>query len=456
MKYSGLTLATLALCSTVSNAASQATFSGNTLHIPYVEYMGSKYDVKMTFQPPNRLVLGAVTPLTGMLDNPVVKVPEDLEFKITDIDVGGQTFRADFVFEGNSFTVDNVGLATHGKMFKGEQITNLGILAEGSFSYAYGISDDGTKISGRSRDADRVTLPVRFHYDHGHIQALEGLGGGRAEGRAINNNGTLAGFDTIPTDDGSRVYHAIYNEAGSTTQDIGSLGDGSHSRAYGINNNGMMVGWSATLADNTDHVAFSYDTTNGTYKPLDGDILGGERSFAFAINDSGQIAGVATTADGSALGFIYKDGVATSLGSIDDSGYSEARSINDKGQATGWSLNADGQYAAFISEIISGTGGTIMTVIPGFGGDTKAYDINTHGHVVGDARDANGGRHAFIYKDGQLLDIYDLLPAADKENWKELREAYSISDDGVVVGRGRFWTDKENKKNSSRAFRVQL
>lgn len=450
MKYSGLTLATLALCSTVSNAASQATFSANTLHIPYVEYMGGMYDVKMTFQPPNRLALGPVTLLSAAPESPVVKVPEDLEFKITDIDVGGQNYRADFSFDANAFVVANVKAATHGIMVKGEKITMLGILAEGSFSYAYGISDDGTAISGRSRDADRKTLPIRFHYDHGHIQALEGLGGGRAEGRAINNGGTLAGFDTIPTDDGSRVYHAIYNENGSTTQEIGVLGEGKNSRAYGINNNGMIVGWSASKADDTDHVAYTYDMAEGVMKPLEGDILGGERSFAFAVNDSGQIAGVATTADGSALGFIYKDGVATSLGSIDDSGYSEARTINDKGQATGWSLNAAGQYAAFISD------GTAMTAIPGFGGDTKAYGINTHGHVVGDGRDADGGRHAFVYKDGQLLDLYELLPAADKAMWKELREAYSISDDGVVVGRGRFWTDKENGKNSSRAFRIQL
>jgi len=329
-------------------------------------------------------------------------------------------------------------------------ITNLGILADGSFSYAYGVSDDGNAISGRSRDADRKTLPVRFHYDHGHIQALDGLGGGRAEGRAINNDETLAGFDTIETDDGSRVYHAIYNKSGSKTQDIGNLGDGIDSRAYGINNNGMMVGWSSTLADNTDHVAFSYDTANGTYKALDGNILGGARSFAFAINDSGQIAGVATTADGSALAFIYQNGVATSLGSVDNSGYSEARAINDKGQATGWSLNKAGQYVAFISD------GTSMQELPGFGGDTKAYSINTHGHVVGDGRDADDGRHAFVYKDGQLHDLYEMLPAADKANWKELREAYSISDNGVVVGRGRFWTDKEKGKDSSRAFRIQL
>lgn len=451
MKYSGLMFASLALCSTVGNAASQATFSGNTLHIYHVQYMGQMYDVKMTFQAPNKLSLTSATPLNSMPDNPVVKVADDLKFKITDIDVGGQNFRADISSAQGAFIAENIALASHGKMIKGDMISNLGILAEGSFSYAYGVSDDGSVISGRSRDANRVTLPIRFHYMHGHIEALGGLGGGRAEGRAANNNGTIAGFDTIKTEDDSRVYHAIYNMVGGETKDIGNLGAGTDSRAYDINNNGMMVGWSSTLADNTDHVAFSYDTTNGTYKALDGDILGGERSFAFAINDSGQIAGVATTDKGSALAFIYTNGTAINLGSIDDTGYSEARAINDKGQATGWSLTKEGTYAAFISD-----GSNPMQAIPGFGGDTKAYAINTHGHVVGDGRDTDGGQHAFLYKDGQLHDLYEMLPAVDKANWKELREAYSISDTGVVVGRGRFWTDKEKGKNSSRAFRIQL
>ena len=97
-----------------------------------------------------------------------------------------------------------------------------------------------------------------------------------------------------------------------------------------------------------------------------------------------------------------------------------------------------------------------MQAIPGLGGDTKAYDINTHGHVVGDARDAEDDRHAFLYKDGELHDLYEMLPAADKDKWEELREAYSISDDGVIVGRGRYWTDKENDKSTSTAFRIQL
>lgn len=451
MKHSGLMLTSLALCCSVANAASESTFSGNTLHIPHVMYEGAMFDVTMTYQAPDLLLLSSITPLETMpTDIPAVIVSESLKFKLVDIAVGGASYRADVKFEDGQFKVSGIATAIHGKMLKGDNITALGYLVDGSFSYAYSISDDGTQIVGRSRNADRKTVPIRFHFEHGHLEGLNVFDDGRDAARAVNNEGALAGFGTIEVAEGQpRTYNAFYNKSGADLVNLGTLG-GNDSRAYGINNSGMIVGWSASKADNTDHVAFSYDTSSMSMTPLGGDILGGERSFAFDINDSGQIAGVATTSDGSAVAFLYENGSATNLGSLDDSGYSEARAINDKGHTTGWSLTSEGKYAAFVHN------GSSMTKLPNLGGDTKAYDINTHGHVVGDARDADDERHAFIYKDGELKDLYGMLLAADQANWEELREAYSISDDGTIVGRGRYWKDKANDKSTSMAFRIKF
>jgi probable HAF family extracellular repeat protein len=97
-----------------------------------------------------------------------------------------------------------------------------------------------------------------------------------------------------------------------------------------------------------------------------------------------------------------------------------------------------------------------MKAIPSLGGDMKGYDINVHGHVVGSAKDAEDNDHAFLYKDSKTVDLYEQLSAKDKGEWKELREAYSISDDGTIVGRGRYWTDDAKEKDSSRAFRIKL
>lgn len=452
MKYPGLLFTSLALSCSVANAVSDSTFSGVTLHIPHVMYEDAMYDVTMTYQPPETLLLNTITPLDTAPDSPAVEVSERLRFTLKDIDVGGTSYRADVRFN-EGFTVSGIGIPIHGKMLKGDNITALGFLVDGSFSYAYGISDDGKTIAGRSRNADRKQVPIRFHYETEEIEELNGLSGGngRDQARAANNGGAIAGYGTLEVaEDATPVYNAFYNKSGSDLVSLGALGEGTNARAYGLNNNDIVVGWATSKADNTDHVAFSYDTASSTMTGLGGDILGGERSFAFDINDSGQITGVAITDDGSAVAFLYENGSATNLGSLDNSGYSEARAINDKGHVTGWSLTAEGNYAAFIHD------GTSMTKIPGLGGDTKAFDINTHGHVVGDARDAEGERHAFVYKDGKLIDLYELLSDADKGKWRELREAFSISDDGVVVGRGRYWRDLIKDKNSSMAFRIQL
>lgn len=455
MKYPGLIFTTLALSYSVANAADTAndsTYSNGILHIPHAKFKDLMYDVKMKYLAPETLILQSAKPLQTMPDNPVVEVSDKLTFKLTDIATTELTYRADveLVESGNGieYKASEIFEAIYGKMIEGEKITALGFLADGSFSYAYGISDNGSEITGRSRNDESKTVPVKFHVDEGRIEALNGFAGGRDEGRSINNNGTLAGFGNIePDKEKPRIYNAFYNKTDKDLVKLGTLG-GMDSRAYGINNNDKIVGWSSSNADNSDHVAFSHDGT--TMTALGGDILGGARSFAFDINDSDQIVGVATTEDGSALAFLYENGEAKDLGSLDDSGYSEARAINDKGHSTGWSLSAEGTYAAYIHD------GTTMIKIPGLGGDSKGFDINTHGHVVGDARDADGGRHAFLYKDGELIDLYDLLPEADKAKWKELREAFSISDDGVIVGRGKYWRDKAIDEDTTMAFRLKL
>lgn len=451
MKHSGLMFTSLALCCSLANAASDSTLSGDTLHIPHVMYGGMMYDVKMKFQAPDKLLLQTTTPITTMPMNPAVMVSKDLKFSLSEVAVSNKLYKANVTAISDT-EFQATGITETMPTGTVKSFTDLGVLEGGKDSYAYAVSEDGTVIAGKARDADRKSFPVRFDYTQGNIETLNDLGGGRPRPTAANNSGAITGYATLETEDGTpRIYNAFYNKSGAELVNLGTLG-GTDSRALGMNNNDMLVGWSASKADNSDHVAFMTDASSATpvLKPLEGEILGGKRSFAFDINDSNQIAGVATKPDGSAIAFIYKDGVTTELGSLDSSGYSEARAINDKGETTGWSLTTSGKYAAFMHD------GTNMTELPGLGGDTQAYDINTHGHIVGSANDTEDNRHAFVYKDGHLMDLYKMIPAADKENWKELREAYSISDDGVVVGRGRFWTDKAEDKSASRAYRIQL
>ncbi len=344
------------------------------------------------------------------------------------------------------------------------QLTDLGVLpGERAFSQAYSISNNGL-ISGRARGrlpipgtADEIRGPtnaVRFYSGNGYIQTMGTLGGTSGHGlasygRAINNNGVVAGYSTInPDPNHARQYHAFVNDyAKGTMKDIGTLG-GPESRAYGINNNGKVVGWANAQADGSDNVAFVYDIETDTMTSLGGNLLGGARSFAFDINDKDQIAGVATLADGSAHAFAYSNGAAVDLGSLDNSGYSEARAINENGWVTGWSLTDSKDYHAFIWD------GTEMKDLGSLGGDTKGLDINNKGQVVGSGTDTEGNSIAFLYTDGQMFNLVDLLSDSDRAMLKEIREAASINDDGTIVGRASFWTDKANGKSQTRAFMV--
>ncbi len=338
------------------------------------------------------------------------------------------------------------------------KLTDLGVLNGGDFSYAYDISNTGL-IVGRSRGryptgpdttARGNTHSTRFTADGSYVQDLGSLGGSRGgQAEAVNDSGMAAGFSHVGEDaSGQRIYRGYVNHyLTGSTQQLGTLGNGRDSRAYGINNNGKIVGWSNTLADGSDHKAFIYDTATDSMEALQGPMLGGARSFAFDINDSDQIIGTATTANGSANAFIYQNGVATNLGSLDNSGYSEARGINESGQVTGFSLDKNNNYTAFIYDDVNG-----MQSLGGFGGDSEGYDINSHGDVVGKAKDVDGNNIAFLYSKGQMYNLFSLLSAEDQELWKELREGFAINDDGDIVGRGRIWTDKTAGRNASRAF----
>lgn len=338
------------------------------------------------------------------------------------------------------------------------KLVDLGVIQGGDFSYAYDISNTGL-IVGRSRgryptgpdsDARGTTHSARFTYDGSYVQDLGSLGGSRGgQAEAVNDSGMAAGFSHVGEDaNGQRIYRGYVNHyLTGYTQELGTLGNGRDSRAYGINNNGKVVGWSNTLADGSDHQAFVYDTATNSMDALQGPILGGARSFAFDINDSDQIVGTATTANGSANAFLYQNGQATNLGSLDNSGYSEARGINESGQVTGFSLDSDKNYTAFIYDDVNG-----MQSLGGMGGDSEGYDINSKGQVVGKAKDTDGNNIAFLYSNGEMYDLYSLLSEEDQALWKELREGFSINDNGDIVGRGRIWTDKDAGRNASRAF----
>jgi len=340
------------------------------------------------------------------------------------------------------------------------RLTDLGVSHNGDRSVAYSISNTGLVAgSTRSRvptglgtDTRGTTNAARFYTETNHVEDLGGLGyaggHGSAAAKAINDGGLVAGYAPVYDLSGERNYQSfVHHNKTGFMQNIGTLGNGKQSRAYGINNNGKVVGWSNTLADGSDNVAYVYDSATGSMAQLQGSLLGGARSFAFDINDADQIVGTATTSAGGISGFIYENGIATSMGSLDGSGHSEARAVNENGVATGFSLDANNLYTAFIYDDVNG-----MQSLGGMGGDSKGTDVNIHGDVIGSATDAEGESHVFIYQDGEMFDLLSLLSASDQALLSSFRGAYSINDDGTIVGDANFWTDEANGRSARHAF----
>ena len=85
-----------------------------------------------------------------------------------------------------------------------------------------------------------------------------------------------------------------------------------------------------------------------------------------------------------------------------------------------------------------------MTDLGTLGGrSSSANDINESGQIVGWANTNGGASHAFIYSNGEMVDLNALI---DPTSGWTLHEAYAINNSGQVVGAGA------NALGTTRAF----
>jgi probable HAF family extracellular repeat protein len=235
------------------------------------------------------------------------------------------------------------------------------------------------------------------------LGGLAGAANNNGEAYGINDSGQIIGHATAP---GGNVHATLFSGTGSGNSDLGTLG-GVFSFGRAINSAGQLVG----QADAGLGRAVLFSGTGSGNTDLGG-VGGGVAGIAYATNTSGQIVGQATTAAQADRATLF---TGTGSGNLDLGtlgGFnSSAYGINDLGQIVGSSALTGN--SAFHAVLFSGTGSNNTDLGTLGGTDSHAYAINNAGVIVGNSQTAVGAGtfHAFIYSNGTMQDLNDLVVA---------------------------------------------
>jgi probable HAF family extracellular repeat protein len=311
-------------------------------------------------------------------------------------------------------------------------ITDLGTFG-GSQSSANAINNTGQIVG--SADLGGTNTPHISHaflYSGGVMNDL-GVLGVYSNGTVvvsvsvafgINNNGQIVGDSRTS----SQAIHAFLYDQGQMT-DLGTLPANTQSEARSINDNGQIVGW--TLPAGPQH-AFLYENGNMT----DLGTLGGTASFAYCINNAGQFVGDSwtNTSGLSDIGYVYSNGVMTALGSLGVWPVIQALAINDSGQIVGYAgAVSTGGPTVTRGFLYSGGSFTDLGNLGGFYTNVFPNAINAGGQIVGTISGYETSVHAFLYSNGTMSDLNDLIDPG--LGWTLLR-ASGINDNSQIVGSG--------------------
>ena len=291
--------------------------------------------------------------------------------------------------------------------------------------YYVAISSNGL-ITSQSQQQAKLRQP------DGSFQLLGYIGSGyysdHSEPLGVNDRGTVVGYSKASL----RDNHAFASVPGASNEiprkmvDLGTLG-GKNSAATAVNNGGTVVGqadngqWGAhafrsgSSYENTPVWSSSSNRASSAVQDLG--TLGGKNSTALAVNDSGVIVGASNIHDG-------------------QSPFTSFTTFGSNEAVHAFAHGLDGQY-----------GMTDLGTLLGFK-NSIATGINAQGQIVGYATDAQvdlyhyyntslsyGNAHAFLYDQGKMTDLNDLLPM--NSGWL-LKTAVDINDLGQIVGTGSY------------------
>ncbi|MBK7641435.1 MAG: hypothetical protein IPJ19_00050 [Planctomycetes bacterium] len=305
-------------------------------------------------------------------------------------------------------------------------ITDLPLLPGGTYASAYGINDTG-KIVGVANDAGGNFLNVQWvngqisilptfsggaglsipedlndageSAGHQHVfgsinyavwwdaqnnpSALPGIPGGSSASNwahAINASGQIVGYSQEGAP--NSYAHAVVWLQGTVQTDLGFMGGGTYSNAYGINDLGAVVGVAAVAS--TNQHAFLWQ--NGQYTDLSTWTGGGASSWAYAINNAGEIVGL-----NASVASLWRNGSVQALAMPAGlSAFTPVIDINDAGDMI---ATASAGFPTEVGVLWHNGLPINLGTLPG-GNISRARRINAAGEIVGEANAANGFFHA--------------------------------------------------------------
>jgi probable HAF family extracellular repeat protein len=267
------------------------------------------------------------------------------------------------------------------------------------------INDRGQILTGMPADDvpdDRIALVV---WDRGRVTRVppEGVGARPAD---ISDRGQVVGVST-GNGVGTRSVPFSWIRGGwSRLAPEGVVGS-----AVDVNEVGQVLG---TRGENGDREVVVWDDEGETTVAPPGHQMWAPRG----INDCGQA--LVNTADGRAV--IWQVGGATTL--LD--GVESGVAINESGEVAGYE-SAGGPVLWRDGETIEiGTLGGNTTFLGEAFSESGRRALNERGHVVGTSETAAGELHAFLWRDGEMIDLGTLGGS--------LSAAYAVNDHDQVIG----------------------
>lgn len=354
-------------------------------------------------------------------------------------------------------TIAGLGVASPSMAVSLYTITDLGSLSpQGTDTRAAGINNLG-QVVGRSRFSSG-TLSHGYIWENGvlselpytglkngtEIVTLPGRGG---FSRSINDSGFIVGTaDELP---GPTDRGLLWSPNGSGGYNLAIYDFGGvESYFYDINNSNQIAGAHIYASGKRNAVFWENNLK------IDLPSLGGDENFTSAINDNTVIAGYIDT-DGADNGtntyeaaIWQKDSngnfVLSRLGTF-GAAQSLAKDININNDLVGQLVNVE-EDVTTRSPFLFKDGNKID--LGSFGGTVgDALSINANTQIVGYSNTGSNVAHAFLWENGQLFDLNNLL--VNGSGW-QLTQATGINDLGQIVGYGLF-TDA-NGVTQTRAF----